>query len=110
MWGSAEFGCTGNLKDFDRTNILKEIKLPTLFTCGRYDFTTPETTKRYAGQVKNSEFVVFENSAHTAINEEPGAYVKVIRDFLDKHEWHGACNMRLASRHYEIKLECKNEK
>ena len=86
MCGSGEFGCTGNLKNFDRTNILKEIKLPTLFTCGRYDFATPETTKRYARLVKNSEFVVFANSAHMTINEEPEAYVKVISDFLEKHE------------------------
>ena len=86
MWGSAAFGCTGNLKDFDRTNILKEIKLPILFTCGRYDFTTPETTRAYADQVKNSQFIVFENSGHSAINEEPSAYVKVLRDFLEKHE------------------------
>ncbi len=86
MWGSNVFGCTGNLKDFDRTGILKEIKVPTLFTCGRYDFTTPETTKWYADQVKNSEFVVFEKSAHMTMNEEPEAYIKVIKQFLDKNE------------------------
>jgi proline iminopeptidase len=86
MWGNLQFGCTGNLKNFDRTSILKEIKAPTLFTCGRYDFTTPETTKWFADQVKNSGFVVFEKSAHMTMNEEPEAYINVVKQFLDKNE------------------------
>lgn len=86
MWGSNEFFSTGNLKDFDRTDILKRIRIPTLFTCGRYDLTTSETTKGFADQVKNSEFVVFKKSAHLPMYEEPEAYVKVIRDFLNKNE------------------------
>jgi proline iminopeptidase len=86
MWGHYEFYCTGNLKDFERRSVLKEIKMPTLFTCGRYDLNTPEEFKRYAEQVEGSEFVVLENSAHMTMNEEPDAYVKVLRQYLAKHE------------------------
>lgn len=64
MWGTYEFYCTGNLTGFERTAILKEIKVPTLFTCGRYDVITPEQTRRYAEQVMESKVVVFEKSAH----------------------------------------------
>ena len=86
MWGQYEFYCPGNLKDFERTAVLKEIKVPTLFTCGRYDLITPESTGGYAKQIKGAEFVVFEKSAHMTMNEEPDTYVKIIRNFLNKSE------------------------
>ena len=86
MWGQYEFYCPGNLKDFERTAVLKEIKVPTLFTCGRYDINTPETTLGYAKQTKGAEFVVFEKSAHMTMNEEPDTFIKVIRNFLNKSE------------------------
>jgi proline iminopeptidase len=86
MWGQYEFYCPGNLKDFERTTVLKEIKVPTLFTCGRYDVITPESTGGYAKQIKGAEFVVFEKSAHMTMNEEPDTFIKVIRNFLNKSE------------------------
>ena len=86
MWGQYEFYCTGNLKDFERTAVLKEIKVPTLFTCGRYDVITPESTGEYAKQIKGAEFVVFEKSAHMTMNEDPDTFIKVIRNFLNKYE------------------------
>jgi proline iminopeptidase len=86
MWGQYEFYCPGNLKDFERTAELIKIKVPTLFTCGRYDVITPESTAGYSEKVKGSELVVFENSAHMTMNEEPERYVKVIREFLNKIE------------------------
>jgi proline iminopeptidase len=86
MWGQYEFYCPGNLKGFERTRLLKNIEMPTLFTCGRYDVITPETTGGYAKQVKGAEFVVFEKSAHMPMNEEPDSYAKVIRTFLNKNE------------------------
>ena len=86
MWGDYEFFCTGNLIDFERESILKNLDVPTLFTCGRFDLTTPKSTAGYADQVKGSEFLIFENSAHTTMNEEPDCFVKAIRDFLSKNE------------------------
>jgi proline iminopeptidase len=86
MWGDYEFYCPGNLRDFDRTAVLQEIKVPTLFTCGRYDLITPETTEGYSSQIKGAQFVIFEKSAHMTMNEEPDTYVKIIRDFLNKNE------------------------
>ena len=86
MWGDYEFYCPGNLKDFERTSVLQEIEVPTLFTCGRYDVITPENTEGYARQVRNAEFVVFGKSAHMPMNEEPDAYIKSMRNFLNKSE------------------------
>lgn len=86
MWGPSEFFATGILKNFDRSSRLKEIKAPTLFTCGRYDEATPETTAWYQSLLPGSKLVVFENSSHLTMIEEPDHYVQVIRDFLKEVE------------------------
>lgn len=82
MWGPNEFAATGTLKSYDRTARLREIAVPTLFVCGRYDEATPESTAFYARQVRGAEMVVFEKSAHMPHLEETAKYLRVIRDFL----------------------------
>jgi len=82
MWGPSEFYSTGILKNFDRSSRLKEINLPVLFTAGRYDEATPETTQFYQSQVPNSSLVIFENSAHMAMLEETDRFIETVRNFL----------------------------
>lgn len=86
MWGDYEFYCSGNLAEFDKTEVLQEIRIPTLFTCGRYDLNTPQITEAYARQVRGAEFFVFEKSAHMTMNEEPDRYVKITKEFINKSE------------------------
>jgi proline iminopeptidase len=86
MQGPSEHSFTGNLKDFNRTARLSEIKVPTLFTCGRYDECTPGATEWYQSLLPGSEMVVFEQSAHMVHLEEPERYVQTVRDFLHKVE------------------------
>jgi proline iminopeptidase len=81
MWGPAEFTSTGNLKDYDRVSDLPKIRVPALFTCGRFDEATPETVTIYHRQVPDSKMVVFENSAHVAHLEEPALFRKVLSEF-----------------------------
>ncbi|MFJ7726213.1 proline-specific peptidase family protein [Neobacillus sp. NPDC097160] len=82
MWGPSEFTVLGNLKDFDCTPQLKEISCPTLYTCGRFDEATPETTEYYSSLTPHAKFHVFEKSAHMPYIEEPEEYVTIIGDFL----------------------------
>ena len=82
MWGPSEFTVKGNLKTFDCTSQLKEITCPTLYTCGRFDEATPESTEYYSSLTPGSRFHVFENSAHMPYMEEPEEYLKVIGSFL----------------------------
>lgn len=88
MWGISEWTMTGNLKDFDRTAFLHEIRVPTLFTCGRYDATTPEATTLYQSQLPGSELVIFERSAHMTHLEEREQFMQTLRDFLHRVEGH----------------------
>ncbi|WP_080846220.1 proline iminopeptidase-family hydrolase [Cytobacillus gottheilii] len=82
MWGPSEFHVTGNLKSFDCTQQLKEIEIPSLYTCGRYDEATPESTQSFSELTPHSAFHVFEESAHMPYIEEPEQYVNVISEFL----------------------------
>lgn len=86
MWGPSEFHATGNLKDFDRTDRLKEIGVPTLFTAGRYDEATPQTVEWYQSLLPGSSLEIFANSAHMTMLEEPERFVQVIRNFLHSVE------------------------
>lgn len=86
MWGPSEFTITGTLSDYNREDALPDLDLPVLFTAGRYDEATPETTQYYASLVPNSRVRIFENSAHVTMQDEPGEYARVVREFLNEIE------------------------
>ncbi len=82
MWGPNEFRGTGTLKNYDRTADLRKLRLPVLFTAGRYDECTPEATAWYCSMVPGARMVIFERSAHMTMLEEPEACYTTIQDFL----------------------------
>jgi proline iminopeptidase len=82
MWGPNEFLCTGTLRDWDRTDRLGEIRVPTLITNGRYDEVVPECGETLHHGIPNSRLVIFEESSHSAHLEEPERYFAVLNDFL----------------------------
>jgi proline iminopeptidase len=86
MWGPSEFTVTGLLKDYDRTARLKEISIPTLFTCGRYDEATPDTTTYYHTMLPGSEIAVLEGASHEHHIERPEQYMQIVRSFLHRAE------------------------
>lgn len=86
MWGASEFYMTGNLAGYERSENLKDIDIPTLFSCGRADEATPRTTEWYHSLTPGSEFVVYENSAHMPQFEETELYLSVARDFVKRAE------------------------
>ena len=86
MWGPSEFTMTGTLKNYDRTERLKEIKAPALFICGRYDEATPETTAWYHEKMPGSELVIIEDSSHGSHLEKERQYLETVRDFLRRAE------------------------
>jgi len=86
MWGPSEFSPTGNLRDFDRSDVLSGLEIPVLLTAGRFDEARPETIERFARSAQNSEVRIFENSAHVAMVTEPEAYIEALRGFLNEAE------------------------
>lgn len=84
MWGPSEFTATGTLRDYNREADLPNLDLPVLFTAGRYDEATPETVRHFQSLVPGAELLIFENSAHMTMLDEPEAYAEAIRNFLEK--------------------------
>jgi proline-specific peptidase len=90
MQGPNEFVITGTLADWDITDRLGEISVPTLVTSGRYDEATPRIAEQVHRGIPGSEWVVFEESAHSAFIEEPERYLSVLDAFLSRVEGAGA--------------------
>lgn len=88
MWGPAEFTPTGNLAGYERTDRLGALHAPVLYTCGRHDEITPESTAAYHALTPGSELRVFEHSAHLQHLEETPAYLDTVRGFLARVEEH----------------------
>lgn len=86
MWGPSEFSPAGNLKTFDRSELLPRLTMPVLFTAGRMDEARPATVERFAATVSNARVVIFERSAHMAMLTERDAYVAAVRAFLREVE------------------------
>ena len=86
MNGPNEFIVIGNLKNWDRTDRLGEITVPTLITVGRYDELTPACAETLHRGIPNSRMVIFEESAHLAHLEEADTYLQVIADFMGNTE------------------------
>ena len=77
-----EWNVTGNIRHWDVTDRLDEIRVPTLVTSGRYDEMTPALVAPMVEGIPGADWVMFEHSAHVAMAEEPERYRQVAGDFI----------------------------
>jgi proline iminopeptidase len=85
MWGPDELAFTGTLSTWDVTDRIGAIDAPTLITVGRHDELTPASAQMIAERIAGSDLQIFERSGHLAHVEEQERYMRVVRDFLDRH-------------------------
>ena len=81
-----EWNVTGNLKDWDVTARLGQLDLPVLVTSGRHDEMTPALVGPLVDGIRGAEWVLFEDSAHVAMVEEPDRYRQVLQSWLGRVE------------------------
>jgi proline-specific peptidase len=81
-----EWNVTGNLKDWDVTDRLGELALPVLITSGKYDEMTSALIEPLVEGIQGAESVLFEESAHLAMVEEPKGYRQAVESFLSRVE------------------------
>ncbi len=86
MWGANEYVINGTLKEYDRTEALSSITIPTLFTCGYYDSASPEACALYQSKISGAELKIFEQSSHMPHLEQEHMYRETIKMFLNKTE------------------------
>jgi L-proline amide hydrolase len=86
MNGPTEFHVIGTMKDWTIEDRLHLIDAPTLLISGRYDEATPLVVKPYVDNVRNCQWVVFENSSHMPHVEEKALYLETVSSFLKGHD------------------------
>jgi proline-specific peptidase len=86
MNGPNEFHVVGTLRNWDITPQLGRIRVPTLVFSGRHDEVTPACTEAAHRAIPGSEYVVLEESSHTAQAEQPEETLALVRDFLARVE------------------------
>jgi proline-specific peptidase len=86
MNGPSEFHVIGTIKEWDRTDRLSDIHVPTLITSGRYDESTPLLNEVLHKGIVGSEWVLFEQSSHMAHIEEREGYLSTVEAFIEKVE------------------------
>jgi proline iminopeptidase len=83
MWGSdGEFIVDGNLKEVEYVDRLSEIKVPTLIIVGEHDESDPKMSKEMHEKIAGSQLVILPKSGHMTFVDQPGLFLKAVRDFV----------------------------
>jgi hypothetical protein len=82
----SEFFITGTIRDWDISDRLDEISVPTLIISGRHDELPPSLAEAIHRHVRGSELVIFEDASHMVHLEEPEQFLKSVEEFLTRIE------------------------
>lgn len=82
MNGPNEFTITGTIKDWDITDKISAINIPTLITVGEYDEVTPNVANLIHSKIRDSEMVIFKNCSHLTMWEDRNGYNRVLERFI----------------------------
>ena len=80
--GPNEFTITGVIRDWDITNDIHKIDVPTLIIVGEYDEVTPRVAAEIHKRIKKSKLIVFKGCSHLTMWEDRTNYNKIIADFV----------------------------
>lgn len=83
MNGPSEFHVVGSLKDWDITDELHRISVPTLLISGEHDEATPFIVKQIHDRIPVALWELFPESSHLPHIEEPARFKRVALAFLD---------------------------
>ncbi|WP_429971463.1 proline iminopeptidase-family hydrolase [Fructilactobacillus sp. Tb1] len=84
--GDNEFVITGKLKDWNFTDHLKDIKVPTLVTFGEHETMPMETGKRMAEMIPNAKFVSTPKGGHHHMIDNAPVYYDHLATFIREVE------------------------
>ena len=83
MNGPDEFTITGTIKDWDITQQLALINIPTLITAGEFDEVTPNVASAIHDNIHGSEMVIFKGCSHLTMWEDREKYNELLRKFIN---------------------------
>lgn len=86
MWGPSEFTATGTLLTYDRTDVLQNIRVPTLLIAGEFDEARPETMHEFAALIPDARVEVIDDAGHVSMVDKPDEFAAAVRRFLSRIE------------------------
>lgn len=84
MQGPSEFGISGKLLHWDRSNDLNKITVPTLTIGAKYDTMDPEHMKWMSEQVQHGSYLFCPNGSHMCFYDDQQNYFKGLIAFIKK--------------------------
>ena len=85
-WGPNEYQPLGSLKDFEYTDKLCRINIPTLICSGTRDICTPVVAASLYENIPGSVWHLFRGSRHMCFVDAHDEYCTVLTDWLAKHD------------------------
>jgi proline iminopeptidase len=86
MNGPSEFTVVGTIKDWDVTERLGEIRVPTLLVGGRYDECRPEHLQDMRDRIQGAELAIIEDASHLCFAEQWDTFHAELTGFLAEVE------------------------
>ena len=86
MNGPSEFHVVGTLRNWDVTDRLADLRVPTLVVTGEHDEATPEINRTVSSAIPGAESVILPGCSHMAHAEEPAAYCRLLDEFMSRAE------------------------
>jgi proline-specific peptidase len=86
MNGPSEFHVTGTLREWDVTERLGSIRVPTLVVSGEHDEATPAINRTVSSAIPGARSVILPGCSHMAHVEDPEGYVRLLDGFFREVE------------------------
>jgi L-proline amide hydrolase len=84
MNGPSEFHTIGSLLDWDITDQLSGIDVPTLLLSGEFDEATPHIVEQIHGRIPGARWELVAGTSHLTHVEEPEIWLETVSAFLDE--------------------------
>jgi len=84
MQGPSEFGISGKLTNWDVSNSLKNITIPTLVIRATYDTMDPKYMEWMSNEFPNGEFLLCKKGSHMCMYDDQKTYFEGLLRFLKK--------------------------
>lgn len=82
MQGPSELGASGILQDWDRTDDLAKIEVPTLVIGARYDTMDPAFMEMMSKRLPQGRYLYCPQGSHMAMYDDQATYMNGLIDFL----------------------------
>ena len=82
MQGPSEFGISGKLTNWDVSNELKNIHVPTLVIGATYDTMDPKYMEWMSKEIPGAQFLLCKNGSHMCMYDDQQTYMNGLIQFL----------------------------